>query len=145
MNDMTNGKYDDIIDLPRHISAKHPPMSVYDRAAQFSPFSALSGYEAAIDETARLTDARSELDEYEKLRISDIINQIKENIGNDPQVNVTYFLSDRKKDGGKYLTVLGNVRRTDDERRILQMQGGENIPYEDIVYIEIVKCQGGEE
>jgi len=91
------GKYDDIINLPHHESKKHPKMPVLDRAAQFQPFAALSGHDAAVRETARLTDNRLELDENKKEELNKHLQCIKELIDQKPKVNITYFVSDEKR------------------------------------------------
>ena len=89
--------YDDIINLPHHVSAARPQMSMMDRAAQFSPFAALTGYDAAIKETARLTDQKIELDDYEKEEINDKIQLIAEHLGEDFEIVITYFQPDGRK------------------------------------------------
>lgn len=129
-------RYHDIIDLPHHVSAKHPRMAMIDRAAQFSPFAALTGYDAAIKETARLTSEKVEPDEDSKAVLDTkqqlLINRIEEH----PEVTVTYFLSDEKKNGGSYVTVTGNVKRIDSYERRMVMTNGTNIPLDDILEIE---------
>ena len=94
------GNYDDIIDLPHHVSETHPPMSRADRAAQFSPFAALTGYDAAVRETARMTERRIELDEGVKAELNARLNCILEHLSEHPQVSITYFMPDEKKSGG---------------------------------------------
>ena len=91
------GKYDDIIDLPHHVSETHPPMSRADRAAQFSPFAALTGYDAAVRETARVTERRIELDEGVKAELNARLNCILEHLSEHPQVSLTYFVQDERK------------------------------------------------
>ncbi len=103
------GEYDDLIYLPHPVSRKHPPMSAMDRAAQFSPFSALTGYEAVLREAGRLTDSRAELSEYSR----DILDQ-KQQILLDaapthPEITITYFIPDRRKQGGAYGTLMGCI------------------------------------
>lgn len=107
-------KYDDIIDLPRHVSARHPQMPLSDRAAQFSPFAALTGHEAAIKETARLTDAFVELDEDRKEELDEQLQMLKENQSQRPEIEVTYFQPDLKKAGGTYMTIRGRVKKVDE-------------------------------
>ena len=107
-------KYDDIIDLPHHVSARHPQMSPSDRAAQFSPFAALTGHEAAIKETARLTDAFVELDEDRKEELDEQLQMLKENQSQRPEIEVTYFQPDLKKTGGSYMTIRGRVKKVDE-------------------------------
>lgn len=91
------GKYDDIIHLPHHVSAKHPQMPALDRAAQFSPFAALTGYETAIAETARLVDRRIELDENRKEELDEKLQMAREQLALEPEIAVTYFVPDAKK------------------------------------------------
>ena len=95
---MSNKKYDDIINLPHHVSLTHPHMSRLDRAAQFSPFAALTGYDAAIKETARLTDKKVELGEYELEELNRTLLELSDHISQHPQVMVTYFEPDKCKD-----------------------------------------------
>lgn len=117
-------KYDDIIYLPHPTSTKHPPMSLYDRAAQFSPFAALTGHEAAIMETARLTDCQMELDEDEKEKINEKLKWIQEHLKEEPEVTITYFLPDERKDGGKYVSHTGIVKKLNKYEHTLVMQDG---------------------
>lgn len=117
-------KYDDIIHLPHHVSSKRVPMSRLDRAAQFSPFAALTGYEAVIQETGRLTDTQAELDEGRKAELNEKLSRIFEAIGEQPQVNITYFQPDARKNGGAYVSVTGRVKKVDlYEQRILLTDG----------------------
>lgn len=131
---MTN-PYDDIINLPHHQSATHPHMSAYDRAAQFSPFAALTGYEDAVAETARLTDKNVELDEYGKADLNERLNMIQETFGEQPEVSITYFLPDKKKSGGAYVTVTGGVKKIDEYEHIVVMLDATKIPIDDIAKI----------
>jgi hypothetical protein len=126
------GKYDDIIHLPHHVSRKHPQMSAMDRAAQFSPFSALTGLGAQMDETARLTIERLELDEYAKESLNETLHQIAERKGN---VTITYFVPDERKEGGAYLTVRSPLRRIDPVYHTLTLETGETIPLADVLEI----------
>ena len=114
MNNFELHRYDDIINLPHHISKKHLPMSRVDRAAQFGAFAALSGHDAAISETGRLTDDKLELSEdvIEMLNIR--LQQIMEYIENTPEITVIYFKPDELKSGGEYVTYTGNIRRIDE-------------------------------
>ena len=93
-------EYDDIIHLPHHVSRIHPQMSMEDRAAQFSPFAALTGYDAAIVETARLTAQRVELDEYERQALNKKLQFISEHLNEHPKVSITCFVPDARKEGG---------------------------------------------
>jgi hypothetical protein len=128
--------YEDIINLPHHTSASRPRMSVHDRAAQFSPFAALTGYDAAITETARLTDKKIELDEYEKAELSERLCMIQDLKGQRPEVSITYFVPDKKKSGGEYITVTGYVRKIDEHERTVVMQDAAKIPIDDILEID---------
>ncbi len=130
------GKYNDIIDLPHHVSTKRPRMSMQDRAAQFSPFAALTGYDAAVKEAARLTDSRTELSDDE-LSILNIKFQILlDHLREKPNVSFTYFKPDEKKSGGKYVTLRGIVKKADTFKRLVVMQDDTGIPMDDILDIE---------
>ena len=108
---MKNNSYDDIINLPHPVSKNHPQMPLRDRAAQFAPFAALTGHDAAIKETARLTDERLELSEETIAQLNEKINIIRNNIGIEQKVSITYFIPDEKKAGGSYVTCSGIVKR----------------------------------
>ena len=127
--------YDDIIDLPRPKSA-HEPMPMSDRAAQFSPFAALTGYEDAIDETARLTDARVELGESAVEELERALAGIAARISERPEISVTYFVPDGRKEGGAYVTRTGALKRIDELERALVFADGARIAVGDIVSIE---------
>lgn len=128
--------YDDIMDLPHHVSATRPQMSMIDRAAQFSPFAALTGYDAAIKETGRLTDEKIEMDE-EALNILNMKFQIlARSLDDEPEVTFTYFKPDERKAGGAYLEVTGTVKKVDDFERLIVMQNGTKMPMDDILNIE---------
>ena len=127
--------YDDILHLPHHVSEKHPPMSRLDRAAQFSPFAALTGYEAAVEETARLTDRRIELDEGEKEAIDQRLTLVQERLPVPTEVTITYFIPDKKKAGGAYVNISGTVKKIDDYERMVILRDGTNIPIDDILHI----------
>ncbi len=128
-------EYDDIIDLPRPRSA-HEPMPMSNRAAQFSPFAALTGYDAAIDETARLTDDRIELspDEREEL---DYKQQYISTLDN-PTVTVTYFVPNERKAGGAYVTHTGLLKRIDAAERVLIFADGTSLPLDDVLAVDEV-------
>jgi hypothetical protein len=128
--------YDDIIHLPRHVSTKHPHMALIDRAAQFSPFAALTGHNAAIKETARQTDERVELDESFKTVLGNKIQIIVERLVEKPEIVITYFQPDEKKNGGDYLTATGMVNKIDEYERIVVMTDRAEIPIDDIIGIE---------
>jgi len=110
---MSKDNYEDIINLPHHTSLKHPRMTREARAAQFAPFAALTGYDDAIRETGRLTDKKIDLSNEEKLRINDKLQIINDNIKSHPKVTITYFEYDKKKEGGQYLTYIGNIKKID--------------------------------
>lgn len=130
------GNYDDIINLPHHESTKHPRMSALNRAAQFSPFAALTGHEAAISETARLTNTKLELDEDRKEELDECLQMIREHISLEPEVSITYFVPDTQKEGGSYLQVIGVIKRLDDIDHKIVMKNGTVIPINDIYEIE---------
>ena len=129
-------KYDDIIDLPHHVSKSRPQMSVHDRAAQFSPFAALTGHGAAIKETERLTDRRIELDENQKSVINEKLQMIFEQVEKHPEISVTYFVPDQRKTGGKYVTIEGQVIKMDGYHRTLILEDQTLVPMADILDIE---------
>lgn len=128
--------YDDIINLPHHESTKHPRMSALNRAAQFSPFAALTGHEAAISETVRLTNIRLELDEVRKEELDEQLQIIREHISLEPEVAITYFVPDTQKEGGSYLQVIGVIKRLDDIDHKIVMKNGTVIPINDIYEVE---------
>ena len=131
-----SGKYDDIIGLPHPTSARHPRMPISDRAAIFSPFAALSGHSAALAETARLTDQKIELDEDTKAELDRKQAVLLEHIGEQPEVIVTWFQSDERKDGGAYVTVTGRRRKIDEAERALVLLDGTRVPLEDVMELE---------
>ena len=106
-----NHRYDDIIDLPHHVSATRTRMSMIERAAQFSPFAALTGYDAAIKETWRLTDQRIELSEECRAALDRKQMLLLDHIGDRPEISITYFVPDERKNGGTYVTVTGKVKK----------------------------------
>lgn len=130
-------KYDDIINMPHHRSKKHPPMPIIDRAAQFSPFAALTGHEAAIKETARLTDRKIELDEYEIATLDERLQQLRAKVKDFPEITVTYFQPDAKKAGGEYLTITDQVKKIDEYGKCLIMSEGTRIPIDEILELVI--------
>ena len=140
MND--THKYDDIIQLPHHVSTSHPQMSLLDRAAQFSPFAALTGHDAAIKETQRLTEEWVELNEDRKNLLDEKLQMIRESLFNKkdgyglPKVMFTYFKPDEKKRGGAYLSVQGKVKKIDEYRHRVIMEDGTVLPIEYIADIE---------
>lgn len=128
-----SGPYDDIIHLSHPTSARHPRMPVSDRAAIFSPFAALTGHAAAIHETARLTDQKIELDEDTKA-VLDLKQQIlADKIDERPEISVVWFRPDEKKDGGQYVTTVGQLKKVDDIERVLRLADGTTIPLDDVL------------
>ena len=135
------GPYDDIINLPHHVSSTRPQMPASDRAAQFSPFAALTGYDAAVRETARLTDEKIELDEDEKAVLDEKLQLIAAHMscnGAGLEISVTYFQPDEKKAGGAYVTAAGTVKKVDLYTLRLIMQDGREISFEDILKLELL-------
>ena len=134
--------FDDIINLPHHVSATRPQMSMLDRAAQFSPFAALTGYDAAIKETGRLTDDKIEMDE-EALNILSMKFQILvDSLDDEPEVTFTYFKPDERKAGGAYLTASGVVKKIDDFERMIVMRNGTKIPMDDVLDFDMEVNKG---
>jgi hypothetical protein len=131
------GKYDDIIGLPHHVSATRPRMSPMDRAAQFSPFAALTGYEAVISETGRLTGSRVELSEDKQAELDAVQRLITERLAQCPLITVTYFVEDDRKSGGEYMTLTGNACRLDPYQRLLVLTDGTRIPLDDTLQLNI--------
>ena len=128
--------YEDILNLPHHVSKTRPQMSMLDRAAQCSPFAALTGYDDAIKETGRLTDEKIEMDEDRKAALDMKQAYLIEMIDEQPEISITYFLPDTKKSGGAYVTVTGNLKRFDEYERLLILTDGKKIPMDDIADIE---------
>ena len=129
--------YDDIIALPHPEPRTHPRMSLHDRAAQFSPFAALTGHSAAIAETGRLTDSRITLDESEMTRVDAALQRLRELLPQAPAVSITYFVPDERKAGGSYQTVTGTVRRIDTVNSALLLTDQRAIPIPDIFNVTV--------
>lgn len=129
--------YDDIINLPHHQSKNHPHMSMHDRAAQFAPFAALTGYDDAIKEARRLTDSKPELDEnqLEELdqKLADLMTRIEEH----PEVTITYFEPDDNKDGGEYIAYDGRLSKIDYAGKALIFEDNKIISLSDILKIVV--------
>jgi ribosome-associated translation inhibitor RaiA len=134
MND--EHKYDDIINLEHHVSTKHSRMSLENRSAQFAPFSALTGYEEAVTEEARITESRIDIDEEAKIEVNEKLNYIMKHLDKNIIVSVTYFEKDKKKQGGSYKTIKGIIKKIDDFRKTIEMQTGEIIKIEELKKIE---------
>ena len=128
--------YSDIIDHPHYVSKTRPQMSELERAAQFSPFAALTGYDAAISETGRLTDEKIELGEETKAVLDMKQQYLLDMISDQPEITVTFFIPDTKKSGGAYVSVTGNLKRIDEYERLMLLTTGEKIPLDDIMDIE---------
>jgi len=134
------GKYDDIIHLPRHVSETHAQMPLSARAAQFSSFAALTGFDAAVRETARLTEARVELDRDALEALDGTIRTLSERLaaGGAPEAEFRFFVPDERKDGGRYETLRGVVEKIDAYERLLFLADGRRLSLEDIVSIELL-------
>ena len=130
-------RYDDIIDIPRWNPKTHPRMSENDRAAQFAPFAALTGYDAMVSETARLTDAKADLDEEQMLALNETLSIIIERLSEHPKVSVTWFRKDARKKGGAYVQTEGTVKDVELAGRLLILKEGIRIPLDDIASIMI--------
>ncbi len=131
-----NGKYDEIMGLPHHVSKTRPKMPMSDRAAQFAPFAALTGYDSAIKETGRLTDERIELDEEALTALNMRYQLLMDALDEEPEVEITYFKPDERKAGGAYVTATGAVIKVDDFERLITMQDGTKIPMDDVLSID---------
>ena len=129
-------RYDDIINLPHPTSVKHSRMTVENRAAQFSPFAALTGYEAIVEETARLTEERAELDEQRKAVLDGKLQRLRERLGDEPKVSIVYFRPDLLKFGGEYVSHSGRLRRIDPIERSILFADGLRVAIDDIAEIE---------
>ena len=128
-------KYEGIINLPHHVSETRPQMPMSDRAAQFAPFAALTGYDSAIKETGRLTDERIELDEEALIALNMRYQLLMDALDEEPEVEITYFKPDERKAGGEYVSVTGAVKKVDDFERLITMQDGSKIPMDDVLSI----------
>ena len=135
-------KYDDILHLPHPTSKKHPRMPISDRAAIFSPFAALTGHAAAIQETARLTDQKIELDEDTKAELDRRQAILLEHIAEQPEVTITWFCPDEKKSGGAYVVTVGRLKRVDDTAGTLRLADGMTIALDEIVDLQSDLFQG---
>lgn len=133
----TASSYNDIIDHPHHVSTRHPRMSITDRAAQFSPFAALTGYGDVIKETARLTDRKPELSESEKAELDYKLKMACNYPGEKPTVTITYFAPDPKKDGGSYHTVSGQIKKIDDYKKQVVLLDNSRIDIDCILEIQL--------
>ena len=128
--------YDDIINLPHHVSKSHPQMSMMNRAAQFAPFAALAGHSAAIEETARVTDEQHELADEDSEALNQKMAYLRENINEHPTITITYFEPDKKKAGGKYKSIEGQLQNIDDYSQTIVLKSGEAIPLKSVLDIQ---------
>lgn len=132
-------KYNDIINLPHRQSKTHPHMPSIERAAQFSPFAALKGYDDEIEETARWTDEKSELDDSALSALNEKLMFLKEKEREHPIISVSYFQADKRKSGGSYLTVTGKLKKIDEYGSRLLMESEIVIPFENLIELELGK------
>ncbi len=128
--------YDDIINHPHHVSRNHPQMSMHDRAAQFSPFAALLGYEDAVNETARLTEQRRELDEQKQTELNRRLVLLESKLPEHPEVSITYFIPDPRKAGGSYETISGKVSKISRVERTITLSDGQAIAIAEVVDVD---------
>jgi len=128
--------YEDIVNLPPHISKKHPQPSMMDRAARFAPFAAITGYEEMVLEEARVTEERVDLDEGALSLLNEKLNMIQEFLDEEPEVTITYFEPDKKKSGGAYVSATGTVKRIDEYEHIVLMNDGKKIRIDEIYNIQ---------
>ena len=132
-----NGAYDDILHLPHYRSSRRPHMSIHDRAAQFSPFAALTGFDSAIEETGRLTDQRIEQEEYGCSLLDRRLSVLLEHLPEQPEAVISYFCPDQRKDGGSYQEASGRVHKVDLYRQVLSLADGQEIPLGNISDISL--------
>lgn len=132
---MNKDNYEDIINLPHYEPKYHTRMSIEARSAQFAPFSALTGYEEKVKETARVTDKKIELDEETKLLLNSKLQILIDNINNNPEVTFTYFIKDKNKEGGKYINITGNIKKIDTNKNLVILTNKIVIPITDIINI----------
>lgn len=132
-----NEKYDEIMRLPHHVSKTRPQMPMSERAAQFAPFAALTGYDSAIKETGRLTNERIELDEDALTALNVKYQFLMDALDEEPEIKITYFKPDERKAGGEYVSAIGAVKKVDDFERLITMQDGTRIPMDDVYDMSI--------
>lgn len=136
MNQNDEHRYDDILHCPHHVSATRPHMPLIDRAAQFAPFAALTGYDAAVKERARLTDTKLELDADAIGALDEQLQLLREMLPDCPEVTFTYFVADKKKAGGAYVEKTGCIKKIDDFQRTIVLTDKTAIPIDDISTME---------
>ena len=139
---MAMSKYNEIMDLPHHVSNTRPQMTMSDRAAQFAPFAALTGYDDAVKETGRLTDDKIELEKSSLNELNAKIQLLRDNLVDGPEITFTYFKPDERKSGGAYLTTTGTVKKLDDYERQIVLQDGMKMPMDDILDMEFTQNLG---
>ena len=127
-----NNRYDEIMGLPHHVSKTRPQMPLSDRAAQFAPFAALTGYDSAIKETGRLTDERIELDEEALAALDRKYQLLMDALDDEPEVTIIYFQPDERKAGGQYVSATGTVKKVDTFGRRILLQDGTRIPLDSV-------------
>ena len=132
-----NRKYNEIMGHPHHVSKTRPQMPMSDRAAQFAPFAALTGYDSAIKETGRLTNERIELDEDALTALNVKYQFLMDALDEEPEIKITYFKPDERKAGGEYVSAIGAVKKVDDFERLITMQDGTRIPMDDVYDMSI--------
>lgn len=135
-NKQSKWPYEDIVDLPHHVSPTRPQMSRADRAAQFSSFAALTGHDAAVRETARRTASRIDTAEDQRYELDLKQQLLAQVLPSQPEVTVTYFVPDTRKVGGAYVSVSGRLKRIDSRRRVLLLDNGTEIPMDDVLELE---------
>ena len=128
--------YEDIVDLPHHVSKKYPQPTMADRAARFSPFAAISGYEDMVKEAARVTEERIDITDATKELLNEKLNMIIEFLDEEPEVSITYFEPDMRKAGGAYITVIGTVKRIDEYEHLVIMTDGKKINIDEIYNLQ---------
>ena len=139
-----NPKYSKLKNITRPQYPDLPPMSIEDRAAQFSPFAAVVGYDDAVEETARFTDSMIELSEDEVVLLNGALARLRESIDDKPQIRVTYFVPDAKKDGGEYVSKTGIVKRIDEYENVLIFTDGDKVAVSSIIKIEFVDTENAD-
>lgn len=130
------GAYDDIINLPHHVSTRHPRMPAIDRAAQFSPFAALTGFEGAVKEAGRLTDSKIDLCEDQQADLDARLRLLEDVLPQHPKVTVVYYVPDRSKSGGAYMTVSGEIKKFDRIGSNIVLQDNTTIPIDSILQVD---------
>ena len=137
MKQKPGNPYEDMLELPHPVSKMHPQMPRRDRAAQFAPFAALTGYEEAVREAARITEEKMILDEDSKVQLDWKLRCLQEKVKEQPIITVTYFMKHERKKGGKYVTVTGVLKKIDSYTHQFVLENGEEIPVEDVVSLDI--------